>query len=577
MAKLLRPLTIPVTLLALAVAGSGTAWAAGYDSLVEQGLFYLSRGATYGPDAVRALERAREADPARAAEDARLLAALARGYVLTSRFTEAHWLVLELEASDNIGPEVDVLREQILFDSGLGRARLVSAVPVVGLTGRLEPAEGTRLDVASRKTLARLNELFARGLEPGPNGVTLLAPEGRFTLSLSSRALAAPQEPFSLEVWAGDEMVVRLVPIYPGPPAWGLAAHSRSITLSWPPIEGATYVLYREPRHRDLELPVGIRVNYRLETLNSLGELVAASWTAAETLPPVSEVGVEADLGDDLHVRVAWVLGPGVADRVRVIREAADGDTLLQELTSPERLDRGQLGDGPFFPGDRDRALRYRVEAWIDEEEKPAAVAIADVAVPSRVLRVTEVSESIDRGSVIVVWDTLPREGGAEGYAIYRVRGSGDAGELVGRAESPFAREFEYPVDDPLKASLWRHFVIPYIRDRYFLDPEEVVFSGTVPEDTLRKRAKKGAALPDVGLSWDPYPGARLYAVEYGEKEVLVKKPYVEIKGLQTPLMATDHRVSVFAVDDEQGRVPLLTLELHYQHYRRSNSQAKKP
>jgi hypothetical protein len=531
------------------------------------------------------LEKAKEADPERAAADVRWLVAMARGYVLAARFTEAFWLVGQLEASGESGPQVEALRERLLFESGLGRARLVSAVPIAALLGRLEPAAGTRLDVSLRKALDRLNELLARGLDPGPDGVTLLVPEGRFEFSLNADSLAAPKGSVPLDVWAGDEVTLRLIPVFPDPAVWSFDARSRSIIASWPPVEGASYRLYRtegdlekpiyqgaETRFTDTGLTVGTRVAYRLDAINALGELVATSWAVAETLPPASEVRVEAELGDDLRVRVSWAVGPGAADRVRVIRRGAEGDQLIADTASVELLHRGRVNDGPFPPAEEARELRYRVEIWVTGDESSAAAAEVDVEVPPRVVRVSQISESIDRGSVVVLWATLPREGIADGYAVFRVRDDELAGELVGRVEDPFAREFVYPVDNPLEASDWRHFVVPYVGDRYFLDPEFVEIRGEVPQEEFRTRKRKGKPLPDLGLSWDPYPGASLYAVEIGEREVLVKKPYVEMKGLQTSLMATDHLVSVYAVDAENRRIPLLTLDLRYQHYRRSKA-----
>jgi len=560
-----------------------TAWGAGYENLVDQGLFYLSRGATYGPEAARSLEQAREADPDRAAGDPRLLGALARAYALTARYTEAFWLLEGMEGLGRLGTEDQALRERLLSESGLGRVRLVSAVPVPTLMARFEPAEGVRLDVAARKALERLAELLARGVRVGARGATLLAPEGRYRVSLQAEALQAPREPLELEVWAGDEVGVRLVARFPDPDRWKVEARSRSVALAWPELDGTSYRLHRlldgaeqlvyegdAPAFVDAGLPVGARAGYRLECVNAADEVVASSTAEAETLPPVSEVEGEAELGGDLRVRVRWSLGRGAADRVRVVREAAAGDVVLAEVSGPEALAEGQTQDGPFAPVPSGQELRYRVEAWVSGDGAPAAVGRVGVEVPPLVARVTDVAESIDRGAVVVVWDTVPRDAVAEGYAIFRQKGPEVEGELVGRAQDPFAREFEYAVENPLTASSWRHFVIPYVGDRYLLDPERFRVRGTEPEEGLDRRRRKGESLPDLGLSWDPYPGARLYAVTVGDREVLVKKPYVEASGLQNPLMATDQRVAVFAVDAKGERVLLLSLDLRYGHYPRA-------
>jgi len=562
------------------------AWGAGYDSLVEQGLFYLSRGSTYGPEAVRSLEDARAQEPERAAADPKLLAGLARAYNVTIRYTEAFWLLQALERLGPLGAEEQALRERLLAESGLGRVRLLSAVPLGGLTARLEPAEGARFDVSARKALERLGELLERGVRPGPEGLTLLAPEGHYRFSCATAALHAPREPVDLEVWAGDEVSLRLVPVFPEPSRWQVDARSRSISLAWPPLEGMGYRLHRglgeeervvyegaEPAYADSGLPVGAKVAYRLEVLAPGGEVVAASRAEAQTLPPVSQVSAEGRLEDDLRAQVRWTLGQGAADRVRVVREDAAGDVLVLERGGTEPVQRGQFVDGPFRPEAGERPLRYRVEAWVEGDGAPAATGRVQVTVPPLVERVTDVAESIDRGAVVVAWDTIPRDGAAEGYAIYRQKGEGVTGELVGRVAEPFAREFEYPVADPLAATAWRHFVVPYVGERYLLDPERLEVRGTEPQDGLDRRQRRGERLPDLGLSWAPYPGARLYAVIVGEREVLVKKPYVEAAGLQNPLMGTENRVEVFAVDAKGERVPLLALELTYQHYSRSRGE----
>jgi len=574
----------------LALLQPAPARGAGYENLVDQGLFYLSRGATYGPEAVRSLEQAREAEPERAGADPRLLGALARAYALTSRYTESFWVLEGLEAVGPLGAEEQALRERLLSESGLGRVRLVSAVPVPALQARFEPAAGARLDVAARKALDRLEEFLSRGVRVGARGATLLVPEARYRLSLRADALEAPREPVDLEVWAGDEVGVRLVPRFPEPDRWRVGARSRSVTLSWPALPGATYRLIRvlageerivyegeAPAYVDSGLPVGAAVTYRLRCVSPAGEVVAASEVEAETLPPVSEVSGEAELGPDLRVRVGWSLGRGAADRVRVVREGREGEAVIAEVSGGEGIREGQAEDGPFVPLPDGQELRYRVEAWVEGDGDPAAVGRVAVDVPPQVVRVADVAESIDRGAVVVVWDTVPRDAIAEGYAIFRQKGPDLEGELVGRATDPFAREFAYEVEDPLTASSWRHFVVPYVGERYLLDPEQTRVSGAVPQEGLERRHGKGEELPDLGLSWDPYPGARMYAVTVGDREVLVKRPYVEARGLQNPLMSTDQRVAVFAVDPKGERVLLLSVDLRYGHYPRGREAEERP
>ncbi len=567
-------------LAALLWLGVSLAHAASYDSLVERGQFYLRRGSTYGADAVRSLEAAREADPQRGRTDPVLQAALSHAYVLTARHSEAFWLLQEMGDAGHLGPAEERLREQLLGETGVGRVRVRSAVRVGHLTAQLRPTAETRLDVAGRKVLERLNELLGRGISPDAAGVTLFAPEGAYTFSCDIGALYAPREPLELAVWAGDEVAVQLVPLYPRSDAWSVAVDSRSVTLGWPGLEHSTYRLYRvapggdalvyegdELRHTDTGLEVGAKVEYRLEIRDSRGELVAASVVQAETLPPVAEVAAKATLTGDLTVQLVWALGVGAADRVRVVRLESGGEQPVAELDAAPR---GEWVDGPFLPGERSQELTYRVETWVAGDQHPSAAAEAVAEVPPRVLRVTAVGESIDHGVMVVGWETLPREGLAEGYAVYRQRSEGTLGELVGRVRDPFAREFEYPVEDALAASGWRHFVVPYLGDRMLFDPEWLQLDSTPPDKGFEKRARSGFLPPDLGLSWDPYPGARTYLVVVGEREDVVDKPYVEINGLQNNLAASENPVEVFALERDGTRVPLVRLQVEYLHYPRS-------
>lgn len=575
------------TLLLLALlAMPWRAGAASYESQLEQGLFYLGRGPTYAPEAVRALEEAREQDPVRAAGDGRLLGGLARAYTVTSRYSEAFWLLDALEGLAPLSAEDAALRQRLLGESGLGRIRLVSAVPLEGLTPRIEPAEGTRLEAASRKTLERLAELLSRGIEPGPDGLVLLAPEGVYRLTFDAPEIALPEGAAEVEVWAGDEVPLRLVPRYPGPDAWTVEARSRSVFLAWTALDGATFRLLRrvgggeeqpvyrgdEARFADSGLPVGATVAYRLETLGERGELLAVSAVTARTLPPVEAVSAEAGMTENLRVRVRWELGPGAADRVRVVREGPEGDTPVGEVAAPAALAEGQVLDGPFPPERTPRRVSFRVEAWVEGESAPSASVRAEAEIPALVFKIAGVTESIERGSVVVSWETLPRDAAADGYAVFRQRGQGVEGELVGRAESPFAREFEYPVEDPLAAAGWRHFVVPYIGDRDILDPDRLEFQGSEPAAGLEKRHRMGQKIPELGLSWAAYPGARGYVVTLGEKEIRLNRPYVEASGLQSALMGTSSHVAVFALDPSGRRVPLLTVDVQYEPYPRAES-----
>ncbi|WP_025323778.1 hypothetical protein [Deferrisoma camini] len=566
------------------------AWG-GYTAALDQALFYLSRGSTYGADAVRSLRKAEAEDPTRAWSDPRWLEAAARAYVQTGRHTEAYWALERLEAQGALGPEAAALREHLLEASGLGRVRMLSAVPLERVRLRMTPLDPAALDPAGRRAVERLSELFDRGLGVGPDGTVLLVPEGRFRVVFDpATPLEAPKDAVDLEVWAGDEVDLRLVPRYPRPASWRVAPGARTVDLAWPPLEGMTYRLVREapdgpvvvcegtePSCRDQGLAVGVDAAYRLEVRAADGALAAVGRVTARTLAPVDRAAAEAQVQDDLRVAVAWVLGDGAVDEVRVVREDAEGDRVVLRRRSPEPLREGQTVDGPFLPEARPRPVSYRIEAWVAGAEAPSAAVRAEVEIPARVERVVQVAESVDRGLVVVYWETLPREAAAQGYRIYRQRGRGTLGELVGETTDAFAREFSYEVADPLEASQWRHFVIPVVGDRWILDPEWIRATGEEPDQRFEKRRRMGQALPDLALSWDPYRGARLYAVVVGEKEVLVKRPYVEVDGLQTPLLATRHLVRVYAVGAGGERVPLLTLDLSYQAYPRPDNRGSRP
>lgn len=586
----MRPATVFALCAALLLGGTPSGWASGYQALVEEGLFYLSRGSSYAPDAVRSLEGARAADPDRAAADRKLAGALARAYVATHRYTEALWVLEALEATGQGGPDEAALRTRLLADFGLGRLRLESAVAVRGLTGSLTLAEGTRLEVAARRALERVSEVVARGVAVQEQGTGLLVPEGRYLLHFAEDAVAAPRGPVMVEVWAGEEASVRLVPRFPPAAAWTKVPGPGTVAFTWPPLPGATYRLRRtleegaeevvyegkRPEFLDRGLPPNRSARYLLESLGPRGEVVAVSGVDAQSLPPVASAQLEGALGPDLGATLQWRLGEGAVDRLLLVREERGGDAAILDLTEGAIPHRGEHKDGPHEPEMVPREVRYRLEAWISGDESPSAVARAAVRIPPALERVTDVVESVDRGSVVVSWDAVPRDGVADGYAIFRQKGDDITGELLGRVEDPQAREFYYPVQDPLKASGWRHFVVPYRGERYLLDPAWLQVSGKPPTEPMDRRQRKGQ-LPDLGISWDPYPGARQYLVMAGDKEVLLRNPYAEFAGIQNALMGADQRIEVFALDGSGQKVPLLTVEVRYSHYPRGAEGGKEP
>ncbi len=579
--------------LALACTGllASPARPAGYESLLEQGRFYLSRGATYGTDAVRVLEQARGVAPERAAQDPEWMAALAAAYEATARYTEAYWLLRHLQATAALGPSEEALLDRLLGSSGLGRVRLLCAVTAREVAVSFSPEPGARVDVSARKALERLRELLDRGVELGPEGLVLLLPEGRYALTVASPQVTGGEAPLPVEVWAGDETAVRLLARYPAADQWLAAPGSRSLRLTWPPLDGGVYRLVRldaagestvcrgtEPTCLDTGLGLGEPVPYRLETRDGSGELLAVASARFATLAPVREVAADAQLDGRLRMRIRWVLGEGAADRVRVLRLGPD-PALVGELDDPAGLAEGALSDGPFVPAAGARTVTYRVEALVAGFPEPVAAVRVEAEVPPRVVRVAQVGESLTAGAVAVFWETVPREGVADGYAVFRMDRERGWGELVGRVDDPFAREFEYWVDDPLGASEAAHFVVPYLGDRFLLDPERIEVADDPPARGFDARRRKGEPLPDLALHWEPYAGAVRYLVRVGERELWkeAREPYLEISNLQTRLMATEHRVSVAAVDRQGRQIPLVQMQLAYTHYGDAAAAAVRP
>jgi len=561
---------------------SADAAAVKYDTLLEQGLFYLEKGASYGKDAARVLEEAQESNPERAAADVEFLSALARAYFLTSRYSETYWILEQLGKIDELNPQSQELRNKLLNESGLGKLKISSATPLEDVGCELVLGADSRLDVASKNILNILNGLIKGPFSTDLEGVTVLAPESSYTLTCSGASIWPMEKPLSIEVWSGEQASAKLTAKYPQKSQWRIGPGSRSISLSWPPLENVKYRLYRvlggseeriyegdEPKFVDSGLTVGVSLEYRIEYMEGRN-LIAASMIKTATMPAVKEIEAKASLNEDFMVTVEWSMGAGAADRLRVVRRDADQDRVLLDGPAAD-IETRRISDGPFSPQKKPVELEYEVEALLDGSTRPVATARTTVEVPPLVERVVGVTQSIDRGAIVLMWETLPREGVADGYAIFRQGDRGVEAVLVGRVEDPFAREFEYQVEDPLAASDWRHTVVPYVGDRYLLDPESITASGEIPEYDVKAKRKKVRVddLPDLALAWDPVAGARKYEVVAGNKTVLVSHSYAEIEGLQSPLMETKIKGEVFSVNAKGEKVRIMTFELQYEDYKR--------
>lgn len=561
------------------------ALAAKYETLVEQGRFYLEKGASYGKEAARVLEEAESSNPQRAAEDAEFLGSLAKAYFLTARYSEAFWVLERAEALHKLRPEDQALKRKLLNESGLGRLKLFSVAALEEVHCELAVGKEQRLDLTAKNVLSVLNELIVGPFSTDSEGLTILVPEGAYALSCSGASLWPETEPLKVEVWSGEETSARLTASYPKENLWRIIPGSRSISLSWPPIKEFEYRLFRilgaseeliyegrDSKYLDSGLSVGLSVQYRLESLDA-GNLIAVAQIKADTMPAVKNVELKASMNHDFTVKIEWFLGSGAADRLRVFRKGREKDYSLFDGDAAG-LEIRRAVDGPFAPQKEPTVFEYVIEAFLEGSHKPTASAVARVELPPLVERIIGVSESIDRGAIVLMWETLPREGVADGYAIFRQAEEGVEGVLVGRVNDPFAREFEYQVEDPLAASDWRHMVVPYVGERYVLDPEWLTASGKVPEEDFKGRQRgKLETLPNLGLSWDPAAGARKYEIVVGGKSILVAKPYVEIKGLQSSLMETNAQGEVFGINAAGEKIKILTFDLQYEYYSRSKAK----
>lgn len=554
-----------------------------YDNLLEKGEFFLEKGPAYAPDAVRALEQAREEDSERAAADVRYVAAAGLAYMRTHRYTEAYGLIEGLERRDGGDAKTEAIKDFLLNEAGVGRMVLLGAAPIEGLTGTLTPLEGVRLEVTSRKALEKLNALLSRGMRAGPDGLTLLIPEGRF-LFAANRPLGAPDAmEKELEIWAGDELVQRILTQHPAPDRWGVQAGNRTIGLTWPPLEDANYQLLRIDEEgqtltlyegdrtgfTDNDAPLDVIVTYRLLTRSVAGELLALGEVSARARPPVQWIGAEVQIQGNLTAALSWTMDEGSIDRLRLLREDRGETEVLVDVSGEEVVRHGEVDDGPLIPGSVGRTLHYYVESWMEGEQEPSAIAAVDLHVPALAARIEAVTEEITPDRIFVEWETFPRDALAGGYAIYRVGSGGVIGELMGRVDNAHARDFSYVPKQAAPDPGWRHFVLPYLNDRYLAEPQEIEASGEKPKYRMRKRRDVEINLPDVALVWQVHAEATRYVVKVGDKELQIRDNYVELSGLQSLLKGAEHLVEILAVGEDNRRIPLLSMELRYNHYPR--------
>ncbi len=562
-------------------------FAAKFDNLVEKGEFYNEKGASYASDAVKVLEKAIVADPARAEAEPRFVGALAEAYVRVYRYSEAYYWLARLEVADKTDAKAASIMDFLLNETGSGRLRIASSVVIRGFTGTVETTKETRLVVSARKALDKLKRYLARPHKIEGDGLTLLVPEGSYTFGFSSPVDLNEKYEAQVEVWAGDEIVQNLIGDFPPVEEWEVESGNRLISLKWPTHdEVSTFKLLRsfagEPfellykgeksEFADTDAPIDEPVTYRLLLFNAEGDPLAQSSIEAWAMSPVSEVTIEAFIGGDLKVNVSWAMDYGTVDWMYLKKIINGKEEVLYDLSGEDVVRAGELLDGPIIPSADDQPITYIVETWVNGASEASSRAETTVVVPPLVARIEAVEEYISPDRITVEWGTYPNDGLAEGFAIYVTGMRGVIGELVGKVPDGDAREFSYvPRDSLPEDAQLRHFVIPYLGDKYLYLPYEVTAVSDLPKDDMKKRSRRGMEnIPDLALSWDPVAGVKRYVVTRGERELIIKNPYIELKGLQTKLKGGDHLIKVEALMADGSKIELLKMDLGYMHYPRN-------
>jgi hypothetical protein len=584
------------------MTGVGLVHAGEYESLLEKGEFFLEKGNAYAPDAVRPLEAAAEKNLERAQKDLRYVVALAKAYTRVNRLSEAYYWVVSYDELVKPSPETEAIKDFLLNEAGVGRLRLSAAIATEGVTASFESTGATKIDVTGRKILDKLNRWIGRPFDLEAEGLTLLVPEGEYKLSANMPLTRADTTSTVVEVWAGDELEQHIVAPYPPSELIDATAGNRTVALSWPETERASYrvvrsaegeeplVVYegKEPWFTDTGLFAGVVIDYTVETLGPDLSLWAVGTVQAMALPPVTEVWGEVTLDADLHATLWWATGEGALDRLVVLKEMDNEVVTLVDVSGDEVVRNAEIRDGPMIPGKSPFEIEYRVQVWVDGEAEPVEFS-ATLAVASEVVEIDSVSEEMRPDNVYVEWTTVPDDALAEGYAIYLIRSRLGYGKLVGRVENAMARDFSYVPQGKVEPNAqWKHIVMPYIGERLLVWPEPFELSIEEPkEPQLEKRfdraERRGRKLPNVMLSWDRHPDAKSYLVKRSGiedpedvDEWVVKKPtfdYLELSGLQTVLMGTRHRIEVSAVLYSGERVPIISMDVNFEHYPRTKVQ----
>jgi hypothetical protein len=562
------------------------AFPAEFDNLLEKGEFFNEKGSAYASDAVKMLEQAKEVDPARAKTDPRFVAAVAKAYAGVFRYSEAYMAIEGLDKAGKGNEKTAALMDFLLNETGAGRLRLINAVPYAGLTGTIEPINEARLDVSARKAVDKLKQYLSRPRELSPEGLTLMIPEGKFRITFSAPIDDKDTHSVELEIWAGDQLEQRLVSLYPEPKTVKVIPGNRTASFAWPPLEGAvSYRLQRkkasgqwEVRYEgekeaflDADVPLGETVGYRLYSLDKDGLPLAFCDLQAWAMSPVASATISASIESDLTAAVSWELAGGTLDRLVLLMKSETEEKTLFDLRGEEIVRAGEVSEGPLTLKPAEQTIKFRIEAWLDGADAPSAFAETMLPVPPQVARIEEIGEEVRPDRITVEWSTFPRDALAQGYAIYVTGMKGVIGELVARVDNAHAREFSYvPRVELADNAQLRHFVLPYVGDRFLVMPTEFEISAEKPQIPFEKRARGGrTSIGDLALAWDPYPEATRYIVRVDDKEVIIGEIYLELSGLQTKLLGKESKIRVFALNKDRQEVPILSVDLKYEHYPR--------
>ncbi len=564
-----------------------------YVNSLDRGEFFLAKGSAYMPDAIRALEQTAAADEKRATGDPRFILAISKAYMGSNRLTEAYLWIQRMERARVYDNKVDAIKDHLLRESGVGRMLLKTALPIPEFISSFRVApEGIKLDANGKKILEKLNQFLAEPKTVGPEGLTLLVPEGLLIFNSSAPLGSEGVVEKTFEMWVGDELEQNL--IAPFPPVhgdWKVTQGNRTVTHSWPSaglgfkyrlvkvVEGRSpQIIYEgtETTATDGAAVPGLAVVYKLYTLSTDGSVKGLSAVTSSALPPVSGLKATASLNQNLEIILQWKMGEGSVDRLQIKKVENGEEKVVLTQKGQEVLREAEVADGPIVPAAAPRQISYVLEASTEGADAPAVDKVT-VNIPAEVVRIESVRDRITPNRVDLSWDTYPDDGIAEGYAIYLMRDKTSTGELVGKVKDAFAREYSYVPKAYDPQAHWTHMVLPYVGNRLLVDPQPIEASDKLPDVDFEQRIRRVRKIPNLILTWEPLKDTRRYLVRVGDKkEFIVQDTYVELTGLQSRISGSAYEVKVFAIENNGNMVLLLESRLDYKNYLGAGEQEEK-